>query len=469
MSDALSDAVAFLRAFAQTQARVKLYGPGHPARNQAMGEAFDHLGDALSRKPELVFTFLEGEVILDDERIRELRGWEPGREMARAGIERMEFGRGIERKEFGRVVRSVGRRLADPDAEASEEGFPHARFGKVAVKSSAEAFREVGLEEEAEAVAWLQDKFRQKGQVETAVARAVVLSVGSAVRQSQNVLDMLVPLREQDEYSTAHSMNVSVLAIGLAESLGYTGDDVRSLGEAAVLHDLGKQRVPAEILQKPAGLTEEEWEIIRRHPEEGARLLLQSDERLELAALVAYEHHREWSGGGYPTLRFPRRPHPASQLIQICDVYDALRTRRPFRDPWPRQRIMEHIHEGSGHRFDPQIVRSFASMIEQLEAEQSERERDEQGDADGPGAASGPARPRPTVGDDEEGGGTARPDGSGNPAGGSGGRNGGDDGDGADPGTHAEGPSARRRGRRPTAPSRESGAAAGDGRGAADG
>ncbi len=397
----LQDAVDFLRAFAQAQARLKLYGPGHPARNRAMKRAYDHLVDALAQKPELVFTFLEGEVVLDDERIREMQGWEPGRDLAEADIERMEFSRGIPRKEFGKIARSVGRRLADPDVQAPDESFEHARFGQVAAgggDSGSDAFREVGLEEEADAVSWLQERFETNGEVETAVARAVVLSVGSAVRQSENALDLLVPLREQDEYSTAHSMNVSVLAIGLAESLGYTGDDVRSLGEAAVLHDLGKQRVPSEILQKPAGLTEDEWEIIRRHPEDGARLLLESDEQLELAALVAYEHHREWSGGGYPTVRYPRRPHPASQLIQICDVYDALRTQRPFRDPWPRDRIMDHIQEGSGERFDPQIVRAFASMIERLEAEQADRERGDQEDGEGTGEAIGPPAPAPDPG-----------------------------------------------------------------------
>lgn len=380
----------FLRAFARAQSRMKLYDSGHPARSEALAEAYEALRAALEDRQALTFTFLEEEVVLNGERVRGLGGWQPGREMAGVGVERLEIATGIDRAGFDRLAREVDRRLADPDAEhPRERTFEHGRIGMVAVGEGDRERETPELDEETEAVGWLQEQVATTGRVERAVARAVILSVSAAVRQSENLLDLLTPLRHQDEYSTIHSMNVSVLAVGLAESVGFGSEQVRSMGEAALLHDLGKQRVPSEILQKPASLDDEEWEIIQQHPEEGARLLLDSDDRLELAAVVAYEHHMQVDGGGYPDTRFPRRPHSVSQLIQICDVFDALRTRRPFRDPWPRDEIMEYLREGAGQRFDPQVVDAFIRLIERLDAERKEARHNGGGarTAEGTGAA----------------------------------------------------------------------------------
>jgi len=137
----------------------------------------------------------------------------------------------------------------------------------------------------------------------------------------------------------------------------------KDIGEAALLHDVGKAYTPVEVLQKPGKLSPDEWEIIKRHPEDGARIILRSGGQMEFAAVVAYEHHLTWQGGGYPELRYPRRPHPVSQLVQICDVFDALRTERPFRGPWPVEKIFRYFSELSGTDLNPEVLAGFQNML----------------------------------------------------------------------------------------------------------
>ena len=143
--------------------------------------------------------------------------------------------------------------------------------------------------------------------------------------------------------------------------------DVRAVGVAGLLHDLGKVTIPKEILNKPGRFTPEERQIMDAHPVEGARMILTSDQQLDLAASVAYEHHIMIDGGGYPSLRYPRDCHFASKLVHVCDVYDALRTKRPYRDPWPANKVLAYIEEKSGSEFDAALANAFMAMMGEWE------------------------------------------------------------------------------------------------------
>jgi putative two-component system response regulator len=155
--------------------------------------------------------------------------------------------------------------------------------------------------------------------------------------------------------------------MGLAEWLGFDGRDVRAVGVAGLLHDLGKVTIPKEILNKPGDFTDQEREIMNSHAAEGARMILTSDQQLDLAAAVAYEHHIMIDGGGYPSMRYPHDYHFASKLVHVCDVYDALRTRRPYRASWPAKKVLAYIEQRSGTEFDGAMARAFCAMIEQWE------------------------------------------------------------------------------------------------------
>jgi putative two-component system response regulator len=153
--------------------------------------------------------------------------------------------------------------------------------------------------------------------------------------------------------------------MALGEFLGLTPSAVRGFGLAGLLHDLGKVRIPHEILSKPGKLTPEERAVVEAHPADGARMILEQTDPLDLAAVVAYEHHRYHDGGGYPRVHYARDAHHASRLVHVCDVYDALRTRRPYRDAWTSSQALEYIQGRSGAEFDPAMVAAFIEMMRQ--------------------------------------------------------------------------------------------------------
>jgi putative nucleotidyltransferase with HDIG domain len=374
--------VRFLNSFAQAMSTMVLYAAGHPARERAVDVAFAHLRELQQETLRPYFSFLGGEVVYGDRALRELKEWDWGVRLANAGVQRLEVADLVERDEFEEFLEQVLVRLnlvAFDTAGARHAGGAGRtgaiRFGAVGVRgsngelTSAEASHlptaklTYSLGEEADTLRWMHGEVQSHGRIPLLEAEAVVRSLSVAMHADSAVVLPLVQLKEFDQYTTTHSLNVSVLAMALAEYLGLGAKDVRAYGVAGLLHDLGKVRVPKEILNKPGKLTDAEWQVMRRHPSDGARMIVASDKGLDLAAVVAYEHHIMLNGGGYPGVHFCRDCHHASRLVHICDVYDALRTKRPYRDAWEPERALAQIQSGAGPDFDPDLVKAFTAMM----------------------------------------------------------------------------------------------------------
>ena len=326
--------------------------------------------------PEPHFSFLEQEVVYGGQTLREMRDWSPGMRLAAAGVQRLEFAGAVTREEFEAFLDDCLERLSGKPAAASVEARPERyttiRFGAVGIRGEPEgggrqalpvAGLSYTLNEEAQAIKWIHEEVKARGGLPLLEAEATVRSLSVAMHGESRIVIPLLQLKEFDQYTTTHSMNVAVLTMALAEYLGLGARDVRSFGVAGLLHDLGKVRVPKEILTKPGKLTDEERQIMQRHPSDGARLLLDCDRDLDLAAAVAYEHHIMIDGGGYPKLHFRRACHPASTLVHVCDVYDALRTKRPYRDAWESEKVLSYLEERAGTEFEPEVARAFIAMM----------------------------------------------------------------------------------------------------------
>jgi putative nucleotidyltransferase with HDIG domain len=369
-------AAAFLLPVGQTLSAMGLYGPGHPAREAAVDQAYDRLGDLVAALGRQALTFLDDEVLVGERPVPELRGWSWAGRLAGAGVQRLEFTHVPSRSEFAdflALVRDLTSGQAGPSSERRPAAAGAIRWGSVGVADTVpvpqrSAPGRLELDAEAAAVHWIHEELGARGRLPLAEAEAVVRSLALAMRNDQRLMEPLLQRRDFDEYTTTHSLNVSVLAMALAEHLGLSPGDVRAFGVAGLLHDVGKVRIPKEILNKPGKLTDAERDVMNRHPAEGARIILERQDDLDLAAVVAYEHHIMIDGGGYPSFHYPRACHHASHLVHVCDVYDALRTRRPYRDAWPAEKVLTYIGERAGSEFEPDVARAFLRMMAEREA-----------------------------------------------------------------------------------------------------
>ena len=369
----MHEPVTFLHACAHTLSAMSLYPEGHVSRERALDSAYQALLDLLSTDPKPEFSFLGKEVVLGETPLREMRDWEWSGRLASIGIERMEFDETVTRVDLDAFLEDIATRIGGLFVDSSEARHTRStgiRYGVMGVGEEGgrgedimTAALDVDLGDEVQTVRWLQDQIQMGGNLALGEAETVVRTLSVAMHGEQRVILPLLRIREYDEYTTTHALNVSVLAMGLAEWLELGAKDVRAFGNAGLLHDLGKIKVPKDVLTKPGKLTAQERAVMNTHPVEGARIIIESEEPLDLAAVVAYEHHIMINGGGYPALKYPRDCHYGSKLVHICDVYDALRTDRPYRSAWPPAKVVAYIEERSGIEFDGDLAHAFTRMI----------------------------------------------------------------------------------------------------------
>ena len=166
----------------------------------------------------------------------------------------------------------------------------------------------------------------------------------------------------RDKETEGHTLRVTDMTIKLAQLTGIPDNEHIYIRWGALLHDIGKMGVPDQILLKPGPLTEEEWEIMRKHPVY-AYEMLSPIAFLNKAIDIPYCHHERWDGGGYPRqLKGEQIPFSA-RLFSVVDMWDALGSNRPYRQAWQRDQIIDHIQSLSGRHFDPAVVNAFIKLV----------------------------------------------------------------------------------------------------------
>lgn len=166
----------------------------------------------------------------------------------------------------------------------------------------------------------------------------------------------------RDRETEGHSRRVAELTVNLAQAVGMSQQEIVHLRRGALLHDLGKIGIPDSILHKPSGLTDEEWVIMRKHPQ-FAHDMLYPIEYLRPALDIPYNHHEKWDGTGYPRGSRGEEIPLAARLFAVIDVWDALTSNRPYRPAWSDEEALTYIREQSGRHFDPQVVELFFKVI----------------------------------------------------------------------------------------------------------
>ncbi len=183
----------------------------------------------------------------------------------------------------------------------------------------------------------------------------LIVSYDAVIEGWSRALDL------RDKETEGHSQRVTEMTVWLAASVGIEGDALVQIRRGALLHDVGKLGIPDAILLKPGALTDEEWEIMRKHPTYAYEMLYPS-KFLRPALAIPYCHHEKWDGTGYPNgLKGEAIPF-AARLFAIADVWDALRSDRPYRAAWPAERVRAHIASLAGTHFDPSLVEAFLRL-----------------------------------------------------------------------------------------------------------
>ncbi len=165
----------------------------------------------------------------------------------------------------------------------------------------------------------------------------------------------------RDKETEGHSQRVTELALRMVHKMGIDDEQCVHIRRGALLHDIGKMGVPDSILLKPGSLTEEEWIVMRKHPVQSYELLSPIS-FLKPALDIPYCHHEKWDGTGYPRGLKGEEIPLAARIFAVADVWDAMRSKRPYRAAWPEEAVCEHIQSLSGTHFDPQVVEAFLDL-----------------------------------------------------------------------------------------------------------
>lgn len=184
-------------------------------------------------------------------------------------------------------------------------------------------------------------------------------------RSYRDAIQMLGMAGHYNDTDTGtHIWRMAAYARALAVAVGWDQERAALLEQAAPMHDTGKIGIPDAILKKPAKLDEDEWKIMKTHPRIGYEILSKSEAPLfKLAAEVSLYHHERWDGGGYPN-GLAREDIPESaRIVAVADVFDALTTRRPYKEPWPLDRAMEALEAAAGSHLDARLVSAFRSIL----------------------------------------------------------------------------------------------------------
>ncbi|UTA47345.1 HD-GYP domain-containing protein [Simiduia sp. 21SJ11W-1] len=251
---------------------------------------------------------------------------------------------------------------AAPDVEA----IAQAPINKAQIKASmaqelARAQKICGRAKEA--VTQMFAEARMGKAVSAEDCQAMVEEISSSVSRNPGALISLARLKNADEYTYMHSVAVCALMIALARELGLDDAQVQQAGLAGLLHDMGKALIPMEVLNKPGRLTDEEFVIVKAHPEKGHALLQEAGTASAAVMDACLHHHEKVDGSGYPHGLANDDITLLSKMTAVCDVYDAITSNRPYKRGWDPAESLRKMAEWSEGHFDQQVFQAFVKSI----------------------------------------------------------------------------------------------------------
>ena len=350
----------------------ELYAPGHPLGQRSVAALASACHTFLIGAATVVVGFIGDDVVVNDTRLGKGSASLTGfvRALRDKSIEKISFHQGVTAEDVTLFLAELAdRRSRAPVGDRlSARGVRRIVIGKLAIEEAPhddagiEAARKVyGTAVSSAERLWEQAKAGDQPNPDT--ARKIIDSLANIVNQDRTSLMALTALKKYDNYTFTHMVNVAALSMAQARALNLEGPLLREFGFAALMHDIGKVNTPLEVLNKPGKLEREEFRLMKQHVIDGAHILRRTPEMPALAPIVAFEHHLKQDLSGYPENIGHRKLNLCTMIVSIADVFDALRSNRPYREGLASTRIKAIMNEQGNPAFNQVLLRRFVNLI----------------------------------------------------------------------------------------------------------
>ena len=361
-----------VRRMAAATRGATLYSPSHPLVRRGVDSLAALCQTLLEQTDSLVIGFLGDDVVVNAQRLPRSASALAGfaRDLREREIEKISVARGVMKEELSTFVLELADRRSPLalSARLDQKGVRNITIGRINVEQDPPATPGMAAVKQVydTAVATAEELWhtaKAGDKPDPNAAKKIIESLARLVGQDRTSLLALTALKRYDNYTFTHMVNVSVLSMAQARALNLQGPLLREFGFAALMHDIGKVNTPLEVLNKPDRLTAEEFRIMQQHVVDGAHILRRTPEMPALAPVVAFEHHLRQDLSGYPEKIGRRSLNLCTQIVSIADVYDALRSKRVYRDGLSSERVRAIMTEKDSPAFNTKLLRRFVNLI----------------------------------------------------------------------------------------------------------
>lgn len=340
-----------------------LYPDEHPQTLLSIERVMANLSEAFLTEDEVVIGLFNDNILINQKPVIGIGKVCDSliRALNKVGIDQIVFLKGLEQEEFTLFIKEI---FGSEDLESSD--YPHLLLGKISTVEKArkeDKYESVLDLDSSQDFIWMLKNLEFEKPFKFEIVKNLSMDLIEYFNLSASPLKYLVDIKSEDEYTYVHIINVALLSASLAKQIGIVGTELLDIIYAALIYDVGKILISKEILNKTGQLTPKEFELIKSHPIKGSVYLTNQKKIPRIAILAALEHHIKYNGGGYPTIAPGWKPHFVSQIISISEIYDALRSNRPYRPPLEYEEIIGVLRDSPISGLNPQMVEIFIEMI----------------------------------------------------------------------------------------------------------
>jgi putative nucleotidyltransferase with HDIG domain len=379
IAEPVLDPLPLLKGIASLRKLTGMYPPGHPAITQKLGELDAVVQRHLKQTDVLRIDVIHGDAHLDGLSFRHDSDANSRiiQELSALGIDSIHITKGItptELQELSAFLWDLKDATGGPPMaqQLASRGIRHVSLARLVALDTrwraeqwADAPQDVYDPAYAESLDLMQQTFEQVQEgreLKLATIRHIVELLIQKVAGSSAALAQILAVKLYENLTYCHSVNVATLSLLIARQVGFDERTIAAIGEAALLHDIGKTRIPLEVIRKPGALDKRERTLMEAHTTFGAEILVEVDGLRPLTPTVALEHHRGVKGSGYPELG-ERVPHFMSQLVSVADIYEAITGARTYQAPGQPEQACLVLARLAGGKLNSALVKAFVAAV----------------------------------------------------------------------------------------------------------